>query len=198
MRNFVRLVKNDEFVQECLRIHNHYRADHGSPCLHLSTEVSAFSQKWADRLAKEDHFHHSNHPKYGENLFVSYMSDNSLPMATAKEVVESWYAEQKFYPFGCHITRDIIYKAGHFTQVIWRNSRELGIGRSISRTNRVYVVANYFPAGNVFNKFEDNVRERLHQKFLSPQTFLQPQISYTRRLSSRRMNLSAFHTERII
>jgi len=49
-------------------------------------------------------------------------------------------------------------KAGHFTQCIWKGSREIGIGRAFADKGRsVYVVCNYFPAGNVIGHLRDNV-----------------------------------------
>ena len=49
-------------------------------------------------------------------------------------------------------------KAGHFTQVIWKGSREIGIGRAFAdKGQTVYVVCNYFPAGNIIGHFKENV-----------------------------------------
>lgn len=45
----------------------------------------------------------------------------------------------------------------HFTQVVWKNSKELGMARAKSSDGRVYVVARYRPAGNDLNAFNDNV-----------------------------------------
>ncbi|KAF8788970.1 Golgi-associated plant pathogenesis-related like protein [Argiope bruennichi] len=173
---------NEEFAQECVRIHNRYRAQHGCPPLHLSYSICAVSQEWANRISKEDDFHHSNNPQYGENLFVVYMSNNSVPTVTAQQVVESWYSEHVFYPFDGHITRDIISNAGHFTQVLWKNSRELGIGKAISKNNRLYVVANYYPAGNILRRFTENVPPKIHNYSHMPHY-------YSRRISSRRLDM---------
>lgn len=46
---------------------------------------------------------------------------------------------------------------GHFTQVIWKDSKELGMARAKSSDGSVYVVARYRPAGNMLNSFNDNV-----------------------------------------
>ena len=48
--------------------------------------------------------------------------------------------------------------AGHFTQMVWKSSRELGVGKAKSRDGRqVYVVCVYFPAGNCVGQYGDNV-----------------------------------------
>lgn len=48
-------------------------------------------------------------------------------------------------------------KTGHFTQVIWRDSTELGVGMARNRNGEVYVVCNYNPAGNFLGSFTENV-----------------------------------------
>ena len=51
----------------------------------------------------------------------------------------------KFSPNSKH------YKAGHYTQMVWKNTRQFGMGVS-KINNKVYVVARYFPAGNWIGK----------------------------------------------
>lgn len=47
---------------------------------------------------------------------------------------------------------------GHFTQLIWKNSVELGVGIALSSDKRkVYVVAEYSPQGNILGQFANNV-----------------------------------------
>lgn len=46
---------------------------------------------------------------------------------------------------------------GHFTQVIWKNSKFLGQGAAKSINNTVYVVCNYDPPGNIIGQFKENV-----------------------------------------
>lgn len=51
-------------------------------------------------------------------------------------------------------------KAGHFTQVVWKDSKEFGIGRAAEMHNGLlctYIVARYRPAGNFINEFAENV-----------------------------------------
>lgn len=38
---------------------------------------------------------------------------------------------------------------GHFTQVVWKGSKEMGVGRATARSGNIYVVANYAPGGNM-------------------------------------------------
>ena len=47
--------------------------------------------------------------------------------------------------------------SGHFTQVVWKDSQELGIARARTRDGKWLVVANYLPAGNFIGRYPDNV-----------------------------------------
>ena len=46
---------------------------------------------------------------------------------------------------------------GHFTQLIWASSCDIGIGIARSRSGKVMVVANYRPPGNITGQFKKNV-----------------------------------------
>ena len=46
---------------------------------------------------------------------------------------------------------------GHFTQVVWKASKEFGVGKAKTRDGKWFVVANYYPAGNVQGSYAENV-----------------------------------------
>ena len=46
---------------------------------------------------------------------------------------------------------------GHFTQVVWKDTKEVGFGKSKGQNGKIFVVANYYPAGNVIGYFKPNV-----------------------------------------
>jgi hypothetical protein len=47
--------------------------------------------------------------------------------------------------------------SGHFSQMVWKNSTELGIARARDQNGKVIVVANYNPPGNYIGQFTQNV-----------------------------------------
>ena len=52
---------------------------------------------------------------------------------------------------------------GHFTQVVWKGTKEIGLGRASNTKDNgmvcTYVVGRYRPAGNFMGKFQENVLE---------------------------------------
>lgn len=41
--------------------------------------------------------------------------------------------------------------AGHFTQMVWIKTKYFGIGKATSKSGKIFVVAYYYPAGELFH-----------------------------------------------
>lgn len=65
-----------------------------------------------------------------------------------------WYDEIQLYNFTAN---EYMPDAGHFTQMAWASSKEVGFGLAFSPINFVFCVANYNPAGNYLNAFKKNI-----------------------------------------
>uniref|UniRef100_A0A0A1XHF1 Cell wall protein PRY3 n=1 Tax=Zeugodacus cucurbitae TaxID=28588 RepID=A0A0A1XHF1_ZEUCU len=138
-----------DFHRECLDAHNRFRARHQNcPPLSLNNELCKYAQQWAKHLAATGRLEHRQVHTYGENLYTSRgMEVNG---ATA---VQSWYDEIRNYDFS-----KATYKpgTGHFTQIVWRDSRQLGVGLA-TRGDTTYIVCNYNPPGNLLGSFDSMV-----------------------------------------
>lgn len=71
---------------------------------------------------------HRSNNSYGENIYCKYGTGNI--QVNGKEGVDSWYNEIKDYRFG---NGGFSMNTGHFTQVVWRGSTELGVGMAKNR-----------------------------------------------------------------
>jgi glioma pathogenesis-related protein 2 len=142
----------EAFRAAALKQHNIYRAKHGVPPLVLSTQLNDVAQHYAEQLARTNQLVHSGNKYYGENLYAFGSSDPGLPRAEA--VVDRWYSEIQNYDFnkpGFHTG------TGHFTQLVWKSSKELGMGIAQAADGTWYVVGNYNPPGNISGQFPTNV-----------------------------------------
>lgn len=155
-------IYRDEFANACLEVHNNYRSKHGCPPLKLSAQLNKYANDWAQQLAKVGTLEHRPNDKYGQNLFMASNYDPS-----AEEVVKDWYSEIKDYDFE---RPDFSTDTGNFTQLIWKNTRELGVGiQKIGVT--AYIVCHYHPQGNLIGEFRENVpsiKKELEQGLRTP------------------------------
>lgn len=57
-----------------------------------------------------------------------------------KHICRSWYDEMKQYVW--NVEPKGSFKAGQFSQMVWKNSKELGVGLGRTKTGKVVVVAS--------------------------------------------------------
>ena len=96
----------------------------------------------------------------GENLYYFGTTgelDSSVMENAGVKATESWYKENKQYDY----QKATFQKGtGHFTQVVWQSTAALGVAVATYKDgdwNKVVVVANYSPGGNVQGLFVQNV-----------------------------------------
>ena len=70
-----------------------------------------------------------------------------------------WYEEERKYNYSPQSAR-FSTNTGHFTQVVWASSRQMGAGKAVSKSGAQFVVARYSPAGNVRGQFVENVKPK--------------------------------------
>ncbi|KAK4872975.1 hypothetical protein RN001_015004 [Aquatica leii] len=152
IKNGIKKLPIMDFQMQCLEAHNEYRQKHGVAPLKLNKDMCAVSQSWANVLIQKSTLEHSNNQKYGENIYCMSTSDPNFSLK-GDDAVKSWYEEIKVHKFG---TEPKSLSSGHFTQVVWKESTELGVG--FAKVNgKFIVVANYYPPGNVIGSFAQNV-----------------------------------------
>lgn len=144
---------NDYYIDECVTAMNRYRALHQVEPLTFDPEIGRFSKKWADHLAATNGFEHNPNrvlggKQLGENIAWS------TNCYSGAETVDIWYNEVKDHNYR---SADYAPKSGHFTQVVWKGSKQVGIWRSQRKDGTWVVVANFYPAGNYQGKFVENV-----------------------------------------
>jgi uncharacterized protein YkwD len=127
-------------AHDLVAAHNMARAKVGSPPLVWSDKLAQAAQRWADHLMATRRFEPQANSPYGENLFL--VAGGTM---APTEVVRAWLAEARDYD---RYTNRCIGVCGHFTQAIWRTTREVGCGTAFDGYRQIWV-CEYDPPGNI-------------------------------------------------
>lgn len=112
-----------------------------------SETVAASAQAWADHLAVAlgCDLEHEDQDVYGENLAMG----TSL---TPAQAVNLWASEKSRYTWSpTYSMADFNAGSGHYTQLVWRQSTQIGCGRAIC-AQAVVISCRFSPPGNVISQ----------------------------------------------
>jgi hypothetical protein len=140
------------FQHAWLETHNEARSAVGMEPLAWSDRLAVDAAAWARYLAANDLYDHATPDQrrgQGENLWKG--PRDQWP---AREVIGFFLAEQRDFHFGTF--PDISHTGqwrdvGHYAQVIWPETREVGCAIAYTASDEV-LVCRYWPAGNVWGR----------------------------------------------
>ncbi len=138
-------------VRQLLTSHNRARAEVGLAPLVWSNTLAVYAQEWADHLASTsgqmEHRPHSGRwkQKHGENLFIGTAGYYGVT-----DAVMAWEREKTVWD-GRAIDLSTFHAWGHYTQLVWRNTKKIGCAK-VRCGDNVLVVCNYNPPGNVLGQ----------------------------------------------
>ncbi|KAH6603637.1 hypothetical protein Trco_008412 [Trichoderma cornu-damae] len=114
------------FTSAILNSTNTYRRQFNASSVHWNTTLEKFATSYlqSDTTCR---FAHSGGP-YGENIAIGY--------ANATAAVEAWGNEDEKYNFN---DPGFTEETGHFTQLVWKATREVGCGRKLCGTRGWFV-----------------------------------------------------------
>jgi pathogenesis-related protein 1 len=130
-----------------MQLHNQDRKAAGVGPLFWSPTLSDYAQAWADHLGGNGcHMQHRPEQgawrqQYGENLFIG-----TAAVFGVDDGYGIWAAEGLFYN-GAVISEENLHRIGHYTQIVWRDTREVGCAKALCK-DMMLLVCNYNPAGN--------------------------------------------------
>ncbi len=142
-----------ENIQLVLNAHNAYRTELRIPGLTWSDTLAQYAQRWVNELvnmrdcAMEHRPHDDSSPwnlVYGENIY-SGGGTNWIP--TIVEAVAAWGKEKNDFNFNRKECKDGKI-CGHYTQIIWKNTTQVGCASAVCADGNVIIVCNYNPSGN--------------------------------------------------
>ncbi len=140
----------DRLRRTMLTLHNTTRAEVRQPVLVWSDALAADALAYARELARTGRFEHAPQPRgmpnQGENLWTgtrgAYRYD---------EMAGHWIDERRVFvnrPMPDASTTGDYRDVGHYTQIVWRGTREVGCAMA-SNARDDFLVCRYLPTGNV-------------------------------------------------
>ena len=143
------------YLEDLLIITNDYRSKHKAEKLNLNPYLTTKANEYASLMADNNMVMNSDieylGEKCGKNICVQKHNNYK-----GKEVIDEWYNEIKDYNF-CYVKKNDKEKVKNFTQLIWKDTREVGFGWAQSSKGIFFVVGVFFPCGNIEGKYLDNI-----------------------------------------
>ena len=138
------------FEGRLLAAHNGERKRLRIAALAWSPQLAAQAAIWARHLASKGLFEHSkNRGNVGENLWMG-----TSGYYTPEQMIGAFIEERQYFRAGKFPDVSTTGKwadVGHYTQLIWAGTQQLGCARATGAGNDV-LVCRYFPAGNVMGQ----------------------------------------------
>ncbi|HEY2010383.1 MAG TPA: CAP domain-containing protein [Rhizomicrobium sp.] len=128
--------------------HNGERLELGLPPLNWNDALAQSAQQWADHLAATGRFEHAPENRdapQGENLW-----EGSKGYFSPEAMVDAWIREKRFFRPGIfpnNSTTGRVEDVGHYTQLVWRATHEVGCAEASSGSDDI-LVCRYAEAGN--------------------------------------------------
>ena len=136
------------FDERVLITQNQARLDLGLEPLNWDPALAQSAQRWADYLASSGRFEHAPENRAnpeGENLWAgtkNYFQPEAM--------VGAWIREKQYFRPGIfpnNSTTGRVEDVGHYTQLVWRDTSQVGCAEAAS-TREDILVCRYSAAGN--------------------------------------------------
>jgi len=153
----------DAQKQEVVKAHNDLRAQ--EPASNMMTlswneDLAARAQELVNTCNYEHGMQTDCSDNYiGQNLYLADGGSQGFPALDMTAASAFWYSERKDFDFGSKTCTTGENDCGHWSQVVWANTREVGCGTAqcpqmtgSAYTNALYIACNYRVGGNVANQ----------------------------------------------
>jgi hypothetical protein len=136
------------FAGRLLAVHNRERAQHDLPPMRWNASLAESARQWAVYLASSGRFEHAparGRQAQGENLWAGTKNVYSL-----EQMVDAWAQERRYFKpgdFPDNSSTGRVSDVGHYTQLVWRDTREVGCAKATGLREDV-LVCRYGQPGN--------------------------------------------------
>lgn len=153
-----------DFEERIVAAHNDERARSGLRALRWNPELAREAQDWAQDLARRRVLEHADRRRTrgaGENLWMG-----TAGYYTLEDMMGGFIGEKRHFRPGRfpEVSRTGNWAdVGHYTQIIWPTTEEVGCGVARGHDHEV-LVCRYWPAGNWVGHSVGTSQERSRRK----------------------------------
>ena len=145
----------EDFIKQMLKLHNEERKKNDSEELKLNEDLNSLALEYSENIK-------SNPEKIKKfkyiNIFKELIVGENIAYSKTKEpkkIFETWLNKDKNYETN---SNKFLKANAHYTQIIWKNTKEIGISMSYDEENNRYcTVILYNPPGNTLGSFHENI-----------------------------------------
>lgn len=149
-----------------INYHNAVRVAHAQTPLKWSNNLAQYAQQWVNHLANTQNCSMKHRPNngnssfkqiHGENLFWAspeVFSNGQIKrqVINSRYVFNAWAEEKQYYDYQSN-TCQANEKCGHFTQIVWHESKEVGCAMAACPDQSQIWACNYSPRGNYIGEW---------------------------------------------
>ena len=152
----------DNYIESTLKLHNELREKYNLPLLSKNEELNDMASKYAESLVT----HNGKFVNFS-NIYKGQIVGENIIISESKRAEDAFNAiskEKNLYDFN---ENKFSKTAGHFTQTIWKETTDIGIGFWHDKINKKYYsVILYYPIGNCLGKFKKNINKEEKLKYI--------------------------------
>ena len=148
--------------QNIVAAHNSWRQQVGVTGIKWSPVLESKAISWAKEL-QANNACRMKHSGPGENLYWAsahqtatkegtgpWQRESRVQEVAEQQVVDSWGSEIEWYSYESNSCNAPVNEScGHYTQLVWQGTTEVGCGKAICPDNSQVWVCNYDPPGNI-------------------------------------------------
>ena len=134
-----------------LAAHNRWRAEVGVADISWSESLAETAKSWADHLSSNGCVMYHSDYDYGENIYKTLpliwsSGRRQIQKRTPQQIIDGWASERKNYVYEDNSCFGV---CGPSTQIVWRDTTEVGCAISVCPDKSQIWVCSYAPTGNI-------------------------------------------------
>ena len=145
-----------DLTERLLAAHNAERVRLGIAPLRWNEQLAQHALRWAQELTTMDTLEHADEADYGDG--TSEEGENlwrgTRNYYTPEQMVNLWVDERRIFvngPFPHNATNGRWRDVGHYTQLVWRSTTEVGCAIAHNDEDEI-LVCRYLEGGNVIGE----------------------------------------------